>query len=54
MSPLIEEHGSTFLCYVKEKAKILQPSDKTVVLLIDEIHLQQFFLLQRWYRCWSC
>jgi len=43
MSPLIEQHDSTCLCYVKEKVKILQPSDKTVMLLVDEIHLQQFF-----------
>jgi len=43
MNPLIEQHDSTFLCYVKEKVKILQPSDKTVMLLVDEIHLQQFF-----------
>jgi len=34
---------NTFLCYVKEKVKILQPNDKTVVLLVDEIHLQHFF-----------
>jgi len=43
MSPLIEQRDSTFLCYVKEKVKILQPSDKTVMLLVGEIHLQQFF-----------
>jgi len=43
MSPLIEQHESTCFCYVKEKVKILQPNDKTVVLLVDEIHLQQCF-----------
>ena len=43
MSPLTEQHDSMFLCYVKEKVKILQPRDKTVVLPIDEIHVQQFF-----------
>ena len=34
MRPLIEQHD-TFLCYVKEKFKILQPNDKTVMLLVD-------------------
>ena len=43
MSPLVEQHDSTFLCYVKEKVKILQTTDNHVGLLIDEIHLQQFF-----------
>ena len=43
MSSFIEQRDSTFLCYVKEKVNILQPNDKTVVLLVDEIHLQQFF-----------
>jgi len=31
MSPLIEQHDSMFLCYVKEKVKILQPSDKRLL-----------------------
>jgi len=43
MSPSIEQHDTTFLCYVKEKMKIFQPNEKTVALLLDETHLHQFF-----------
>jgi len=40
----VEQHDSTFFCYVKEKVKILQTTDKHVVLLIDEITSNSFFI----------
>ncbi|XP_066966382.1 uncharacterized protein [Macrobrachium rosenbergii] len=41
-SPEIEQHDDGFLSYIKNKAKSLLPSDKTVILMVDEIHLSSY------------
>ena len=43
MDPFQEQHDSTFLFYAKQKFKVLLPCDKTVSLLVDEIHLKPYF-----------
>ena len=43
LSPSNEQTEETFLFYVTQKFKFLQSNDKTVNLLIDEIHLSSFF-----------
>ena len=43
MSPLAEQRNHNFLQYIRQKFKDLQKCDKTVVLLVDEIHLKPFF-----------
>ena len=43
LSPEIEQHDNGFLSYIKGKVKALLPSDKTVILMIDEIHLIPYF-----------
>ena len=43
MDPFQEQHDSTFLFYAKLKFKVLLPCDKTVSLLVDEIHLKPYF-----------
>lgn len=41
-SPEIEQHNNNFLSYIKGKAKALVASDKTVILMLDEIHLKPY------------
>ncbi|XP_064120459.1 uncharacterized protein LOC135225155 [Macrobrachium nipponense] len=41
-SPSIEQHDENFLAYIKQKFKSLSPNDKTVNLLLDEIHLKAY------------
>ena len=43
MDPFYEHEDNTFLFYIKQKFKGLTSSDKTVSLLVDEIHLKPFF-----------
>ena len=43
MSPSVEQTDTTFLYYIKQKCQCLDPSDATVLLLVDEIHLKQYF-----------
>ena len=43
MNPFHEQSDNTFLFYINQKFKALSPSDATVSLLIDEIHLKPFF-----------
>ena len=43
MDPFQEQHDSTFLFYAKQKFKVLLSCDKTVSLLVDEIHLKPYF-----------
>ena len=43
MSPSVEQTDTTFLYYIKQKFHCLDPSDATVFLLADEIHLKQYF-----------
>lgn len=42
-SPAEEQHNENFLKYAKEKYNLLADCDKTVCLLVDEIHLKPFF-----------
>ena len=41
-SPSIEQQDENFLAYIRQKFKSLSPSDKTVNLLLDEIHLKAY------------
>ena len=43
VSPVNEQSEHNFMFYIKNKYKALQPRDKTVCLLVDEIHLAPFF-----------
>ena len=43
MDPFHEHNQYTFLLYIKQKIKALTESDKTVSLLVDEIHLKPYF-----------
>ena len=43
MSPSVEQTDIAFLYYIKQKFQCLDPSDATVLLLEDEIHLKQYF-----------
>ena len=43
MDPFQEQSDKTFLFYIKQKFKALTDSDKTVSLLLDEIHLKPYF-----------
>ena len=50
MSPSVEQTDTTFLYYIKQKLYIkqcLDPSDATVLLLVDEIHLKQYLDYKR-------
>lgn len=42
-SPATEHEDENLLCYIKTKFKSLQAVDKTVMLLIDEIHIKPYF-----------
>lgn len=41
-SPATEQHNSNFLMYIKKRFKTLLQCDKTVSLMVDEIHLKPF------------
>ena len=43
VSPSNEQSDDNFMFYIKNKYKALQSSDKTVCLLVNEIHLAPFF-----------
>ena len=43
LSPSSEQNDEKFLKYIANKFKCLLPQDKTVSLLIDEIHIKPFF-----------
>ena len=43
LSPEFEQHDSNFLSYIKQKFKALSDADKTVILMMDEIHLKPYF-----------
>ena len=43
LNPANEQNDGTFLLYIKQKFKALQSCDKTVSLLVDEIHLSAFY-----------
>ena len=42
MDPFYEHEDNTFLFYIKQKFKCLTSSDKTISLIVDEIHLKPF------------
>ena len=42
-SPATEQDDTNFLLYIKNKSKSLLPCDKTVILMVDEIHLKPYF-----------
>ncbi|XP_066958187.1 uncharacterized protein [Macrobrachium rosenbergii] len=42
-SPATEQDDTNFLMYIKNKYKSLLPSDKVVILMVDEIHLKPYF-----------
>ena len=46
-SPFEEQNDEGFFMYIKSKYKSLVPSDKTVTLLEDEIHLKPYFDYKR-------
>ncbi|XP_077498110.1 uncharacterized protein LOC144108803 [Amblyomma americanum] len=41
--PSEEQQQVNFLSYIRERAKLLKPHEKTVTLMIDEVHLKPFF-----------
>lgn len=41
-NPQLEQLDSNFLRYVTSKFKLLEPNDKTVTLMIDEIHIKSY------------
>ena len=43
MSPSLEQTGKAFVFYTKQKFRDLSSFDCTVMLLVDEIHLNSFF-----------
>ena len=43
MSPVPEQQNCHFLSYIKNKFKFLTQNDMTVSLMIDEIHIKQYF-----------
>lgn len=43
VSPLKEQNEEGFLRYMKRRASLLKPHERNVTLMVDEIHLQQFF-----------
>ena len=43
MDPFQEQSDKIFLFYIKQKFKVLTDFDKTVSLLLDEIHLKPYF-----------
>lgn len=43
VSPAKEQTEEGFLRFMKRRASLLNPHERNVVLMVDEIHLQQFF-----------
>lgn len=43
LNPALEQNESHFLMYIKQKFKLLSTLDKTVTLMLDEIHLKPYF-----------
>ena len=43
MSPVPEQQNCHFLSYIKNKFKFLTQNDMTVSLMIDEVHIKQYF-----------
>ena len=43
LSPAAEQQENNFLVYIKNKFKFLSESDTTVILMVDEIHIKQYF-----------
>ena len=43
LSPANEQSHETFLFYINQKFELLNSNDKTVSLLVDEIHLSSYF-----------
>ena len=43
LSPLNEQNDKNFLLYIRRKIKSLSFLDKTIILLVDEIHLKPYF-----------
>ncbi|XP_055928658.1 uncharacterized protein LOC129959790 [Argiope bruennichi] len=43
VSPQLEQLDSYFLLYIKQKFKYLQEKDKIVTLLLDEVHIKEYF-----------
>lgn len=43
INPSVEQHSSNFLMYIKDKFKLLAPTDKNVTLMVDEIHIKPYF-----------
>ena len=46
MSPSVEQTDTTFVYSIKQKFRCLDPSDATVLLLVDEIHLKQYLIIK--------
>ena len=43
LSPSNEQNGKNFLLYIRRKIKNLSSFDKTIILLVDKIHLKPYF-----------
>ncbi|KAK8756868.1 hypothetical protein V5799_000430 [Amblyomma americanum] len=41
--PMQEQNQAHFLSYIKERVKCMEPHEKTVVLMLDEIHIKPYF-----------
>jgi len=47
LSPVLEQHNIHFLMYNKHTFNLLSLLDKTVKLMVDEIHLKPYFDYKR-------
>ncbi|GBN15042.1 hypothetical protein AVEN_182966-1 [Araneus ventricosus] len=43
VSPQFEQLDSYFLLYIKQKFKYLEEKDKVVILMLDEVHIKEYF-----------
>ena len=43
MNPVVEQHKTNFLMYIRNKFRLISQKDITVSLLVDEIHLKPYF-----------
>ncbi|GBM74683.1 hypothetical protein AVEN_58521-1 [Araneus ventricosus] len=43
VSPKFEQMDSYFLLYIKQKFKYLEEKDKVVILMLDEVHIKEYF-----------
>lgn len=41
--PIKEQNEANFLSYIRERVKCMQPHEKTVTLMVDEIHIKPYF-----------